>query len=32
MAVLTMPKVTRKLTETEIRNAKPHNSAYKLYD
>lgn len=27
-----MPKVTRKLTETEIRNAKPQNSAYKLYD
>ncbi len=32
MAVPTMPKVTRKLTETEIRNAKPQNSAHKLYD
>ncbi|NDF12011.1 MAG: DUF4102 domain-containing protein [Proteobacteria bacterium] len=27
-----MPKVNRKLTETEIRNAKPQEKDYKLYD
>ena len=27
-----MPKINRKLTETEIKNAKPKEKAYKLYD
>lgn len=27
-----MPKINRKLTEAEIRNAKPKDKAYKLYD
>jgi hypothetical protein len=27
-----MPKINRKLTEVEIRNAKPKDKAYKLHD